>query len=111
MTIRTITIPVKDLDLAAGFYRTLLGVDPDVEQPYHVGFHPDDAPEITLDPHGDVAAGPVAYYEVDDIETSTSLLLAAGATVERSAHDIGDALLATLRDADGNLVGLYQALA
>lgn len=110
MTIRTITIPVKDLDAARTLYRTLLGTGPYVDQPYYVGFRPDGAPEVGLDPHGDVTAGPVAYWHTGDLDASLAALTAAGATLERSPHDVGDGtLIATVRDNDGHLIGLYQA--
>ena len=112
MTIRTITIPVKDLAAARALYRTLLGVEPYVDEVYYVGFRPEGAPEVGLDPHGDLTAGPVTYYHVADIEASVATLTGAGATVERSPHDVGAGnLTATLRDADGNVFGLFQAAA
>ena len=110
MTIRTITVPVKDLDAATTLYKTLLGADPYIEQPYYVGFRPEGSPEIGLDPHGDVTAGPVTYYHVADIEASVAELTGLGASVERSPRDVGGgALTATLRDHDRNLFGLFQA--
>jgi predicted enzyme related to lactoylglutathione lyase len=110
MPIRTITVPVKDLAAATALYSALLGTDPYIDQPYYVGFRPDDAPEVGLDPHGDVTAGPVTYYHVPDIEASITMLTRLGSTVERSARDVGGgALTATLRDGDGNLFGLFQA--
>ena len=109
MTIRTITIPVKDLDAAKALYRTLLGTDPYVDQPFYVGFHPDGGPEIGLDPHGDVAAGPVTYWHTTDLDVTLDALTATGATLERSPHEVGDGtLIATVRDTDGHLIGLYQ---
>jgi len=108
MTIRTITVPVKDLQVATKLYTSLLGVGPYIDQPYYVGFRPEGSPEIGLDPHGDVAAGPVAYHHVDDIEAAIAMLTGKGAGVERSPHDVGGPLIATLRDNDGNLFGLYQ---
>ncbi|GLY01925.1 MULTISPECIES: VOC family protein [Actinoplanes] len=112
MTIRTITVPVKDLDAAKALYRTLLGVEPYVDQPFYVGFRPDGAPELGLDPHGDVGAGPVTYWHVDDMTASIAALEAAGAGIERSPHDVGDgSLIATLRDVDGHLIGLFQKTA
>jgi predicted enzyme related to lactoylglutathione lyase len=110
MTIRTITVPVKDLQAATKLYTTLLGTGPYIDQPYYVGFRPEDSPEIGLDPHGDVTAGPVTYYHVDDIEASIAGLIDLGATTERSPRDVGGgSLTATVRDADGNLIGLFQA--
>ncbi|WP_433829400.1 VOC family protein [Actinoplanes sp. CA-015351] len=108
MSIRTITIPVTDLGKARAVYRTLLGIEPYVDQPYYVGFRPEGAPELGLDPHGNVAAGPITYWHTDDIESAVAALVVAGATPERSPHDVGGALTATVRDADGNLIGLFQ---
>lgn len=110
MSIRTITVPVKDLAAATALYTALLDTEPYVDQPYYVGFRPEDGPEIGLDPHGDVNAGPITYYHVNDVEASIVELTGLGAATERSPRDIGGgALTATMRDADGNLIGLFQA--
>ncbi|GIF11954.1 VOC family protein [Actinoplanes teichomyceticus] len=110
MPIRTITVPVKDLDAAKALYAELLATPPYVDQPYYVGFRPQGGPELGLDPHGDVAAGPVVYWHVEDIAAALATLVAAGATEERAVHDVGGgALTATVRDADGNLLGLFQS--
>jgi predicted enzyme related to lactoylglutathione lyase len=111
MPIRTITVPVKDLDAAKALYTRLLGVEPYADAPYYVGFRPDGGPELGLDPHGDVAAGPIVYWHVDDINAEVATLAKAGATEERAVRDVGGPLIATLRDADGNLFGLYQGAA
>jgi catechol 2,3-dioxygenase-like lactoylglutathione lyase family enzyme len=109
VTIHTITVPVADLDAATALYRTLLGVEPYAEQPFHVGFRPPGGPEIGLDPHGDVAAGPIVYWHTDDLDAAVAALLAAGASAERSPHDVGGgAKIATVRDTDGHLIGLFQ---
>ena len=109
MTIRTITVPVKDLEAATALYTALLGTEPYATSPYYVGFRPEGGPEIGLDPHGDVTAGPVTYYHVDDVEAAVERLTGQGATVERSPHDVGGGtIIATLRDGDGNLFGLHQ---
>jgi len=56
MAIRTITVPVKDLEAATALYTTLLGVDPYMASPYYVGFRPEGSPEVGLNPHGDLSA-------------------------------------------------------
>ncbi|BEL08982.1 VOC family protein [Actinoplanes sichuanensis] len=109
MAIRTITVPVTDLEAAKSLYSTLLGIDPYVDQPYYAGFRPPDAPEVGLDPHGDVAAGPVTYWHTDDLDATLAALITAGATEERSPHEVGDgARRATVRDTDGHLIGLFE---
>ncbi|WP_436521919.1 VOC family protein [Actinoplanes sp. HUAS TT8] len=109
MPIRTITVPVKNLDAAKALYTKLLGTEPYADAPYYVGFRPESGPELGLDPHGDVAAGPVVFWHVDDIKAEVDSLLAAGATEEHAIRDVGGPLIATLRDPDGNRLGLYQA--
>ncbi|MEV4348946.1 VOC family protein [Actinoplanes sp. NPDC049596] len=109
MPIRTITIPVRNLDAAKALYTELLGTAPYVDQPYYVGFRPEGTPEIGLNPHGDLAAGPITYYHVPDIEATIKTLTSTGTTLEQPAKDVGGgALTATLRDPDGNLFGLHQ---
>jgi len=112
MPIRTITVPVKDLDTAKALYTRLLGVEPYADAPYYVGYRPEGGPELGLDPHGDVTAGPITYWHVEDINAEVTALIAAGATEERGVHDVGGGtLIATLRDADGNRFGLHQGAA
>ena len=109
MAIRTITVPVKDLEAATALYTKLLGTDPYMSSPYYVGFRPEDSPEIGLNPNGDLSTGPITYYHVADINAKVAELAAAGATVEQEPRDVGGGgLTAHLRDGDGNLIGLFQ---
>src|SRR5205814_5040709 len=72
--------PVSDLAQAKTLYRTLLEVEPYVDEAYYVGFRVGDL-EIGLDPHGhhNGMTGPVGYWPVTDIQHSLQLLLGAGA--------------------------------
>lgn len=109
MAIRTITVPVKDLEAATALYTKLLGTEPYTTSSYYVGFRPEGTPEIGLNPHGDLAAGPITYYHVADINAKIAELTAAAATVEQQPRDVGGGnLTAQLRDSDGNLIGLFQ---
>lgn len=109
--IRTIVYPVKDLAKAKPVYGTLLGVEPYADQPYYVGFRVGDL-EVGLDPHGHGkgGSGATAYFQVDDIKESLRQLLDAGAEMEQEINDFGGAgkTIASVRDADGNVVGLVQ---
>ena len=104
---RLLVYPVKDLDKARTLFRELLGVDPYADAPYYVGFRTGDL-EIGLDPHGQ-SAGPLAYWEVGDIKARLAELVAAGAEQQQDVRDVGHGkLIATVKDPNGNLVGLMQ---
>ena len=105
--VRTIIYPVKDLARAKMQFRTLLGIEPYADQPYYVGFKVGDQ-DIGLDPNGH-EAGMTAYYQVDDIKQSLQSLLDAGSQILQEIKDVGGGrLIASVRDADGNIIGLTQ---
>src|SRR3954465_13763993 len=106
MTIRTITIPVKDLDAAKALYTPLLGVQPYVDQPYYVGFRPEGAPEVGLDPNGHAQGlpGRGTYRQGGGGAAAVAELIAAGGSEQQAVRDVGAGnLTATVRDADGNI--------
>lgn len=105
--IGTIIYPVKDIAKAKSFFRDLLGVEPYVDAPYYVGFKVDDQ-DIGLDPNGH-KEGMTAYYHVDDIKKSLKSLVDAGAKIVQEIKDVGGGrLIASVKDADGNIIGLIQ---
>jgi predicted enzyme related to lactoylglutathione lyase len=105
---RLVVFPVKDLVRAKALYGKLLGVEPNADAPYYVGFRAGDL-EFGLDPNGR-SQGPIAFWEVDDIRTSLQQLLAAGAQAEQDVKDVGGGkLTAAVKDADGNTLGLMQS--
>ena len=102
--------PVKDAARATKLYTQLLGVAPYVEAPYYVGFRVGDQ-EIGLDPNGHKSGqtGPLAYTQVGDIRKSLKDLVGAGAQVHQDVREVGGGkLTATVKDADGNVIGLMQ---
>ncbi len=106
--IKTIIYPVKDLAKAKALYGALLGVPPTSDAPYYVGFTVA-GQEIGLDPHGHTE-GMTAYWHVDDIEGSMQALLDAGAETLQAVKDVGGGrLIASVKDPDGNIIGLLQA--
>jgi predicted enzyme related to lactoylglutathione lyase len=109
--IRTFIYPVKDLAQAKTLYGQLLGVKPDLDEAYYVGFSVD-GQHVGLDPHGHSQGmtGPVGYWHVDDIEKSLKALLNAGAEALQEVKDVGGGkLIASVKDADGNVIGLIQS--
>lgn len=102
-----IVFPAPDLEKSKTLFRALLGTDPYVDAPYYVGFRTDGM-EIGLDPHG-TSAGPIAYWDVDDIDGTLKRLMDAGAEKVQDPHDVGRGLLvAQARDAGGSTIGLRQ---
>ncbi len=106
--IRTVIYPVKDLAQAKTLYSKLLGIEPYTDEAYYVGFKVGDQ-EIGLDPNGH-KAGMTGYYHVNDIKKSLQLLLDAGAQAQQEVQDVGGGkLIASVKDADGNTIGLIQS--
>jgi len=108
--IQTVLHPVSDLAKAKPVYTALLGVEPQSDAPYYVGYEAA-GQQIGLVPGGasQGQTGPVAYWHVSDIEAKLAEVTAAGATVKEPAHDVGGGrLVATVTDPDGNVLGLLQ---
>ncbi|MGH8828136.1 MAG: VOC family protein [Jiangellaceae bacterium] len=108
--IQTVLIPVRDLDKAKKMFGAVLGVEPDMDQPYYVGYRAG-GQDIGLDPHGHSKGmtGPVGYWHVDDINATIKQVTDAGATVHEDVKDVGGGkLVVVLKDADGNMFGLIQ---
>ena len=108
--IKTVLHPVSDVAKAKDVYAALLGIAPQTDSAYYVGF--DVAGQhIGLVPGGGPQGmtSPVAYWHVPDIEAKLAEVTAAGATVQEAAHDVGGGrLVATVTDPDGNVLGLLQ---
>lgn len=108
---KTIIYPVKDLARAKKLFGALLGEKPQTDQPYYVGFETGGL-QVGLDPNGHAQGmtGGVCYWNVSDIRKSVQQLVDAGAKVQQEAKDVGGGkLVATVKDADGNMIGLIQS--
>jgi predicted enzyme related to lactoylglutathione lyase len=108
--IRLVVYPVKDLTKARTLYKKLLGVEPYADLGFYVGFKVGEQ-EIGLDPnsHKNGSSGPLVYYDVEDIKQSLKALLDAGAQEQQKVRDVGGGMLvASVKDADGNVIGLRQ---
>ncbi len=108
--LQTIIYPVKDLDRAKALFSALLEVEPYADTPYYVGYKAA-GQDVGLDPngHGKGMTGPVPYWHVDDIRARLAALVAAGAEVLQDVQEVGGGrLIASAKDAEGNLIGLLQ---
>ena len=105
--IKTVIYPVGDLARAKAAFSAVVGAAPDVDEPYYVQFNVG-GQAIGLDPHGH-KSGAVAYFHVGDIKGTLQALLEGGAQVDQDVKDVGGGrLIASVKDADGNLIGILQ---
>ncbi|HWY89755.1 MAG TPA: VOC family protein [Solirubrobacteraceae bacterium] len=108
--IKTVLHPVSDLATAKTVYAALLGVPPQTDSDFYVGFEVA-GQHIGLLPGGGPQGmtSPVAYWQVPDIEAKLTEVTVAGATVKEPVRDVGGGrLVATVTDPDGNVLGLLQ---
>ena len=108
--IKTVLHPVSDVAAAKPVYAALLGMAPQTDEPYYVGF--DVAGQhIGLVPGGGPQGmtSPVAFWHVSDLEAKLAEVVASGGTLKEPAHDVGGGrMVATVTDPDGNVLGLLQ---
>jgi predicted enzyme related to lactoylglutathione lyase len=108
--IKTVLHPVSDLGKSKAVYTALLGISPQADAPYYVGYDAE-GQHIGLVPQGgpQSMASPVAYWHVDDIEAKLAEVTGAGAALKDPVRDVGNGrLVATFTDPDGNVLGLLQ---
>ena len=108
--IKTVLIPVSDLAAARTVYEALLGVPPQADGSYYVGFEAG-GQHIGLVPGGggQGMTSPVTYWHVSDIAAKLVEVTSAGATAKDPPRDVGGGrLVATFTDPDGNVLGLLQ---
>ena len=108
--ITTVLHPVADLAAAKPVYTALLGIEPQTDSPYYVGYDVG-GQHIGLVPGGGPQGmtTPVAYWRVDDLEAKLAEVTAAGATLHEPAHEVGPGRrVATFRDRDGSVLGLLE---
>jgi len=108
--VKTILHPVTDLAKAKAVYSALLGMEPQADSPYYVGYEAE-GQQIGLVPHPEQQhmTTPVAYWHVAEIEAKLAEVTAAGGTLKESPRDVGNGrLVATFTDPDGNELGLIQ---
>jgi predicted enzyme related to lactoylglutathione lyase len=107
---KTIIYPVKDIGAAKKLFGTLLGSAPAVDGPYYVGYQIGEQ-HIGLLPNGHAQGmtAPLGYFHVDDIKKVLEELVKEGAQISQQAKDVGGGrLVASVKDADGNAIGLIQ---
>lgn len=108
--IKIVLHPVSDLEKAKPVYTALLGLEPQADAPYYVGYDTG-GQHVGLVPSGGPQAmdAPVAYWAVADIEQKLAEVTTAGGVVKEPAREVGPGRrVATFTDPDGNVLGLVQ---
>jgi predicted enzyme related to lactoylglutathione lyase len=109
--LQSIVFPVTDLNKAKAVFGALLRTEPHTDTPYYVGYRIGDLEVALAPPSGpnEGLTGPAPVWFVEDIKSSLQELVDAGAEKEMDIMDVGAGnLLARVKDADGNAIGLMQ---
>lgn len=103
--------PGADMEKAKNWYRNMLGLEPNFDQPFYVGFTVGGyelglslgAPKVSSD------SGVAAYWGVADIQKAHARLLELGAAPHEKIEDVGEGIMvASVVDPFGNIVGIIQ---
>ncbi len=112
--IETVVYNVEDATVAGAWYRKVLGIEPNYDEPYYVGFTVG-GDELGLHPYGDDprprpgAEGQIAHWTVVDLGAAVAHFIEHGATAHKPAQDVGGGILvASVIDPFGNIIGLIQ---
>jgi predicted enzyme related to lactoylglutathione lyase len=108
----TVIYRVSDLDRAKAWYTQAFEQSPYFDQPFYVGFNIGGY-ELGLDPDPSEGkpgpGGGIAYWRVDEIESTVRHFVAAGGRVVSPVKDVGDNIkVATVADPFGNSIGLLE---
>lgn len=105
-----VTYAVADMATGKAFFTALLGIEPYADSPYYTGFRTGEM-EVGLVPKAmspDQANG-LLYVDVADINGAIATLASQGAQTISDPKDVANGLLvATVKDRDGNHIGLRQ---
>jgi predicted enzyme related to lactoylglutathione lyase len=110
--IRTVIYKVTDLEKAKSWYSSVLGIAPYFDQPFYVGFNVGGY-ELGLDPSSENRkpglGGSTAYWGVEDLAATLSLLTKQGVDILIPLQEVGDGIkVACLQDPFGNEIGLIE---
>jgi len=105
--LRTVIYKVTDLDAAKSWYAKAFKTEPYFDEPFYVGFNIAGY-ELGLQPDEAVTGTNVAtFWGVEDINEAYEHFLMIGATPDEAPQNVGgEIMVATIKDAWGNLIGL-----
>jgi predicted enzyme related to lactoylglutathione lyase len=109
--LRTVIYNPGDMEKAKAWYRNMLGIEPNFDQPYYVGFTVGgyELGLSTGNPKSSSDSGAMAYWGVENMAQAHARLLELGATAHAPIEDVGDGVLvASVLDPFGNILGLIE---
>lgn len=109
--LKTIIYPVSDLAAAKAVFTKLTGTEPYIDEKYYAAFNAS-GQDVGLDPNGHKKGltGATPFFHVADIKATLESLVDAGAETVQEIQNVGAGnLIASVKDPDGNLIGLFQA--
>ncbi len=111
--LETVVYFVEDLKAASAWYRKVLGIEPNYDTPYYVGFtvgghelglHPLDGAE-----RPGVGNVQTAYWSVADARKAAAFFIENGARENKPIQDVGGGILiGSVLDPFGNVLGVIQ---
>jgi predicted enzyme related to lactoylglutathione lyase len=110
--LRSVIYHAHDLEKAKAWYAEATGVAPYFDHSCYVGFNVGGY-ELGLDPDApaatDASCNAVAYWGVENIESSLARLLELGASLHTAVQDVGEGILmAAVCDPFGNILGIIE---
>ncbi len=107
--LRSHILDTEDITASKAWWTEALGHPPYFDEPFYVGFDVGGYELGLLPARERYPAGGIAYWGVDDIEATRSLLLEQGATAADEIHDVGEGILmCEVVDPAGNRIGLIH---
>lgn len=108
--LRTTIYKVSDIDVAKAWYSKVFQTNPYFDEPFYVGFNIGGY-ELGLQPEeakmGEKTDNVIAYWGVDTIEDEYNRFIEAGAISHEEPTNVGgEIIVASVKDAWGNVIGL-----
>jgi predicted enzyme related to lactoylglutathione lyase len=111
--LRSAVYRAPDLQAAKAWYTSAFGIQPNIDQPFFVGFNIGGF-ELGLDPDATEVPGgkegAIAYWGVEDAAVALDCLVRLGATKRTGVLEFlgGSVKLATVFDPFGNILGMIE---
>jgi catechol 2,3-dioxygenase-like lactoylglutathione lyase family enzyme len=105
--LRTAIYPVADVGAAKAFFTKILGVEPNFDEPFYVGYTVAGY-ELGIVPKSSDGE-PMTYWGVPDVDAAVAMLIEARAAPGHDVTEVGGGIrVAAVREPSGNLFGVIE---